>query len=81
MGRKTDDDGDDLPVAALSVMSERSFAAWGLENVAYVKRIGASGALGWAIYGADGGALGVADNRTLAFAAIRQHDMEPLSVH
>lgn len=73
--------GKNIPITALSIMSERDFAAWGLENIAYIKRVEASKAVGWAIYSADGGALGVADNRPLAFAAVRQHDMEPLSVH
>ena len=35
----------------------------------------------FAICAADGTQMGLAPNREIAFAAIRQHELEPLSVH
>jgi hypothetical protein len=68
-------------------MSEADFASWGLPELAFVKRVlvanPASGMLteGWAIHAADGTHMGLAPSRDLAFAAIKQHELEPLSVH
>jgi len=62
-------------------MSARDFAAWGVEDIAYVRPITVDGKLAWAICGADGTGIGVAEERELAFAAARQHDLEPFSVH
>lgn len=65
-----------------SAMSETDFANWGMPEVAFVKRvIGDGGAIGWAIHAANGTQMGMAPSRDLAFAAIKQHEMEPLSVH
>lgn len=62
-------------------MSESDFAAWGLPEVAFVKRIAVDDVVGWSIHAADGTQMGLAPSRDLAFAAIKQHEMEPLSVH
>jgi hypothetical protein len=39
------------------------------------------GTMTWAIFAADGSAIGIAPDRDMAFAAARQNDLEPLSVH
>jgi len=62
-------------------MSENAFALWGVEDVAYVKRIALNGQTAWAIYSADGSALGAAEDRDLAFATVLQADRNPVSVH
>jgi hypothetical protein len=56
-------------------------ASWGVPIVAYVKHVGDAGAGSWGIYGADGTQIGVAPDRATAMAAVRQHELEPLSVH
>lgn len=56
-------------------------AAWGLADAAYVKLVTVDNEMAWAIYTADGQAIGVAPARDLAFAAIVQQDMCPYSVH
>ena len=53
----------------------------GLEDTAYVKSISVQGKLFFVICAADGTPLMVAPERELAFAAVRQNDMEPASVH
>ena len=60
-------------------MSVSDFAAWGMPELAFVRR--AEDGDGWSIHAADGTQMGLAPNRDLAFAAIRQHDLEPVSVH
>ena len=50
-------------------------------TTAYIKRIEVDGAAAWAIHGADGSELAVMGDRDVAFAAARQHDLEPFSVN
>ena len=79
-----DIDNDMATTRLLSVdgsMSARDFAMWGVEDVAYIRFATVDGKKGWAIFAADGSAIGVAAERDLAFAAARQNDLEPLSVH
>jgi hypothetical protein len=63
-------------------MSGSDFAAWGMPEVAFVKKIVVEGGgNGWSIHAADGSQMGLAPTRDLAFAAIRQNDLAPVSVH
>jgi hypothetical protein len=50
-------------------------------TVAYVKAITIEGVRAYAIYLADGTQLAIAPSREVAFAAVRQHELEPASVH
>jgi hypothetical protein len=63
------------------VMSAKAFASFGAQNLAYVKRVVVGGAEVFAVHAADGSHLSEFANRMLANAALRQHDLEPLSVH
>lgn len=62
-------------------MTLQELASWGLQDVAFVKRVVINDEEVWAIHAANGMEMGMAPRRDLAFAAIRQHDMEPFSVH
>ncbi len=62
-------------------MTPADFAHWGLPGIAYVKRIVVDDETGWSIHAADGTQIGLAPDRDLAFASVRQHDLEPMSVH
>ncbi len=53
----------------------------GLSQVAYVKQVMLNGATMFAIHGADGSPMALAEDRNLAFAAIVQHEMIPALVH
>ncbi|MDA8231991.1 MAG: DUF1150 family protein [Magnetospirillum sp.] len=66
---------------AMRDMSTTDFAAWGVPDVAFVKRVMVDDSEGWSIHAADGTQMGLAPTRDVAFAAIRQHDLEPVSVH
>ncbi len=50
-------------------------------NEAYIREVLVDGALVFGIHAPDGRLLGVAPDREIAFAAARQHQLEPLSVH
>jgi hypothetical protein len=62
-------------------MTTADLAIWGMPDVAFVKRVTLNDQVGWSIHAADGTHMGLAPSRDLAFAAIRQHELEPLSVH
>ena len=61
-------------------ISTYDFAALGVEDIAFVKPVQANGTTAYSIHAADGTEIGIVSDRNLAFAAVRQHDLEPLSV-
>ena len=63
------------------VMSDHDLAALGLQEVAYVKPVSVEGNTAYAVHAADGTEIAVMANRDIAFAAIRQNDLRPVSVH
>lgn len=63
------------------IMSDHDLAVLGLQHVAYVKPVSIEGATAYSIHAADGTEIAVMDNRALALATIRSHDMEPVCVH
>ncbi len=67
--------------AALRQLSPKDFAAFGVDVVAYVRPTTMDGEDAFAVHAADGTPLTVLPDRDVAFAAIRQHEMEPMSVH
>ena len=62
-------------------LSARELGLLGMTDVAYVKRIVVDGVEGFAVHAADGTRITVIPNREVAFAVVRQNDMEPVSVH
>ena len=65
----------------LRSLTPRELYALGIQQLAYVKRVSENGTEAFAVFAADGSQLGVMATRELAFAALRQHDLEPVSVH
>jgi hypothetical protein len=59
----------------------QEFVALGLQNLAYLKPVTMNDHLAFSVHAADGTPMAVIDNRALAEAAVRQHDLEPVSVH
>lgn len=63
-------------------ISASELAALGAADVAYAKLVmDADGQNYWSIHAGDGTQLGAAQSLDLAWAAIRQNDLEPVSVH
>lgn len=62
-------------------MSAADLAIWGMPDVAFIKRVVLNDEITWTIHAADGTQMGIAPSRDLAFAAVKQHELEPFSVH
>jgi len=73
----------EVPVLKLDIrhLSAAQFSALGVSELAYVKPVLMNGARAFAIHGADGTPMAIADNETVALAAIVQHEMVPARVH
>lgn len=67
--------------AILRQLSPQDFAAFGVDHVAYVRPVTVNGVGAFSVHAADGTPLTVLPKLDVAFAAIRQNDMEPLSLH
>ena len=63
------------------LISREDLMILGVNDVAYVKPVVADGNKVYAVHAADGTRISIMTDRDLAFAAIRSHDMEPVSVH
>ena len=53
----------------------------GLADIAYVKAVPGDSSRSYALHSADGNEIARFADREVAFAACRQHDLEPVSVH
>ena len=62
-------------------MSPQDFALIGVQHLAYIKPTAINGVTGFAIHAADGTQIGMAPSRDIAFAAVKQHELEPVSLH
>jgi hypothetical protein len=62
-------------------MTARELALLGMQDLAYIKRVTVNDVVGYAVHAADGTQIAVLPEREIAFATVRQHDLEPLSVH
>lgn len=65
----------------IRMLSQRELGLLGISDLAYVKHVIVDGADAFAVHAADGSQIAVLGNRDLAFAMVRQHDLEPVSVH
>lgn len=68
-------------VENLKTISPSDFALMGVDDIAYVKAITVDGEWAYAVHGADGSRMAVFKDRDVAFAAVLQNDLEPVSVH
>jgi len=62
-------------------MSMRELALFGMQDLAYIKRVAVDDTHGYAVHAADGTQIALLSDRDVAFATVRQHDLEPMSVH
>ena len=68
-------------VERIRQMSTRELAMFGMQDIAYVKRAVVNETPGYIVHAADGTQIAEFSDREVAFATVRQHDLEPLSVH
>ena len=62
-------------------MTGQDLANLGIHAVAYIKPVVVDGVEAFAVCSADGREMAVMSDRDVACAAVRQHDLEPVSVH
>jgi hypothetical protein len=62
-------------------MTANDLAMLGMQDIAYVKRVVVDGNAGFAIHAADGTQMALIADRDIAFAVVRQNELEPVSVH
>jgi hypothetical protein len=62
-------------------ISPQEFAVLGMQDLAYVKPVVVENQPGYGVFAADGTQIGLMADRGIAFAAVRQHELEPVSVH
>lgn len=65
----------------LRQITPQDFAAMGMQHIAYVRPTVVNGVTAFTIHAADGTQIGMAPNRDVAFAAVVQHELEPVSLH
>jgi hypothetical protein len=68
-------------IERLKQISPKEFAYWGLQDMAYIRRVTVNDQPAYSIHAADGTPMGVMQRFDVAQVAVRQHDLEPLSVH
>jgi hypothetical protein len=62
-------------------MTANDLAMLGMQDIAYVKPVMVDGNAGYAIHAADGTQMALTSERDIAFAVVRQNELEPVSVH
>ena len=62
-------------------LNDQDLTMLGIEQFAYIKPITVKGDSLFAVHAADGTEMAVIADRDVAFAAVRQHSLEPVNVH
>lgn len=70
-----------MDIERIRQMTARDLALFGVQDLAYIKRVTIDGTTGYAVHAADGTQIAMLPDRDVAFATVRQHDLEPMSVH
>ncbi len=68
-------------IEQMRLMSANDLAMLGMQHIAYVKQVEVDGNPGFAIHAADGTQMALLGDRDIAFAVVRQNELEPVSVH
>ena len=68
-------------VKSLKSLSPNDLLMFGLNEMAYLKPTSVNGQSVFAIHAADGSQLAFVANREVGFAAMHQHELEPVSLH
>jgi hypothetical protein len=68
-------------IEKLRHITSKEFALLGMQDVAYIKLITVNDGTAFAVHAADGTQVALLPDRDIANATVRQHDLEPVSVH
>jgi len=64
----------------LRQITPQDLATLGMQHVAYIRPAVVNGVTAFTIHSADGTQIGIAPSRDIAFAAVLQHELEPVSL-
>lgn len=70
-----------LDTIKLKTITAQDLAVLGIGQVAYLRPVEIQGEVVFAIMAADGQQIGLAPNHDSAVGAIRQHDLELVTIH
>ena len=62
-------------------ISPQELATFGMQGLAYIKRVLVNDSVAFAIHTADGTQAALVPSLEIAVATLKQHELEPLSVH
>ncbi len=62
-------------------LNPAEWAAFMVNHVAYIKPVTEEGKIVYAVFAADGTPLALIGDRDAAFAAVREHELEPVHAH
>jgi len=65
----------------LRQLTPQDLAALGVQHLAFIKTVTVNDDVAYSVHAADGTQMAVIADRETAFAAVRQHGLEPVSVH
>jgi len=65
----------------IRLITPQDLAVLGLHSMAYLRSVTMDGTDGFGIFTADGTQVAFAPTRALAEAAVREYELEPVSVH
>jgi hypothetical protein len=68
-------------IESLRHISPQEFALFGMQDLAYVRRVVVNDEPAYAIHAADGSQIALMRDREVAIATLRNHDLEAVSVH
>jgi len=68
-------------IERLKSVSAKEFALWGIQEFAYIRSVMVEGQAAFAIHAADGTPVAVMKTLALAQVAVRENDLEELSIH
>ena len=61
-------------------ITPQDFAAMGMQQLAYIRPAVVNGTTVFTIHAADGTQIGMAPSWDIAFAAVKQHELEPVAL-
>jgi len=62
-------------------LSTQDLATLGVQDLAFIKPVTVNDDIAYSIHAADGTQMALMADRDVAFAAVRQHGLEPVNVH
>lgn len=77
----TNKQGHEFGPRDIRQLTTRELQALGVSQLAYIKSVTVDGTAAFSIHAADGTPMALTEDREVALAAVRQHEMIPASVH